>query len=96
MKIFILTILMGAILGSASYSTTLADTSVGVGFSASNFATDRGLAVRDDSLGYSLNLTAPAADGNLSIGLGLYDTDGSSEDTDFSIAYSKDRNWSYL
>jgi outer membrane usher protein FimD/PapC len=89
MKIFILTILMGAILGSASYSTTLADTSVGVGFSASNFATDRGLAVRDDSLGYSLNLTAPAADGNLSIGLGLYDTDGSSEDTDFSIAYSK-------
>ena len=89
MKRFILTILMGAILGSAAYSTTLADTSVGVGFSASNFATDRGLAVRDDSLGYSLNLTAPAAGGNLSLGLGLYDTDGSSEDTDFSIAYSK-------
>jgi hypothetical protein len=89
MKKFILTLLMGAILGSAAYSTTLADASVDVGFSASNFTTDRGLAVREDSLGYSLDLTAPLAGGDLSIGLGLYDTDGDSEDTDFSIAYSK-------
>ena len=34
MKKFILTLLLGAIFGGAAYGTTIADSSVGVGFSA--------------------------------------------------------------
>ena len=89
MKKFILTLLLGAIFGGAAFGTTLADSSVGVGFSASNFETSRGLAVREDAFGYSLNLTAPVSGGDLSFGVGLYDIDGDSEDSDYSISYTR-------
>ena len=89
MKKFILTLLLVAIFGGAAFGTTLADSSVGVGFSASNFETSRGLAVREDAFGYSLNLTAPVNGGDLSFGVGLYDIDGDSEDSDYSISYTR-------
>ena len=89
MKKFILTLLLGAIFGGASFATTIADSSVGVGFSAYNFETSRGLAAREDALGYSLDLTAPLNGGDLSFNVGLYDIDGDSEDSDYSITYTK-------
>lgn len=89
MKKFILTLLLGAIFGSASFATTIADSSVGVGFSAYNFETSRGLAAREDALGYSLDLTAPVNGGDLTFNVGLYDIDGDSEDSDYSITYTK-------
>ena len=78
MKKFILTLLLGAIFGGASFATTIADSSVGVGFSAYNFETSRGLAAREDALGYSLDLTAPVNGGDLTFNVGLYDIDGDS------------------
>jgi len=75
--------------GAKSNATTLAD-NIGVsgGISVSNFTTDRGLAVREDSFDYSLSLTAPLAGGDFSIGLGLADAD---DDTDgsYSVSYSR-------
>ena len=76
--------------GAESHATTLADNiGIGGGVSVSNFTTDRGLASREDSLGYSLSLTAPLAGGDFSIGAGLFDTDTDSEDAEFAVSYSK-------
>ena len=78
----LLTILGIAFSNAGTQATTLAD-NIGVsgGISVSNFTTDRGLAVREDSFDYSLSLTAPLAGGDFSIGLGLADSD---DDTDAS------------
>jgi len=85
----LLTILGIAFSNAGTQATTLAD-NIGVsgGISVSNFTTDRGLAVREDSFDYSLSLTAPLAGGDFSIGLGLADSD---DDTDasYSVSYSK-------
>ena len=85
----LLTILGIAFSNAGTQATTLAD-NIGVsgGISVSNFTTDRGLAVRDDSFDYTLSLAAPLAGGDFSVGLGLADTD---DDTDgsYSVSYSK-------
>jgi len=85
----LLTLMGIAFSGTNLYATTLAD-NIGVsgGISVSNFTTDRGLATREDSLDYSLSLTAPLADGDFSIGLGLADADNDT-DGSFSVSYSK-------
>jgi|TARA_R110000824_G_C15024562_1_gene658723 hypothetical protein len=91
MKKLILTILtMGAVMISAVNATTLADNiDVSAGVSTTNFTTDRGLATREDSFGYSLSLGAPLSDGTLSFGVGLNDVDGDFEQ-DFAITYGRE------
>ena len=88
----LLTALGVAYSGADSYATTLADNvDVSAGVSVSNFTTDRGLATREDSFGYSLILGAPLSDGNLSFGVDLNDVDGDFEQ-DFAVTYSREIN----
>ena len=86
----LLTALGVAYSGADSYATTLADDiDVSAGVSVSNFTTDRGLATREDSFGYSLTLGAPLSAGHLSFGVDLNDVDGDFEQ-DFAVTYSRE------
>lgn len=89
-KLILKTLLMGAVMISAVNATTLAENvDVSAGVSVTNFTTDRGLATRDDSFGYSLSLGAPLSDGTLSFGVDLNDLDGDFEQ-DFAITYGRE------
>jgi len=89
-KLILNTLIMGAVMIGAVNATTLADNvDVSAGVSVTNFTTDRGLATREDSFGYSLTLGAPLSDGTLSFGVDLNDLDGDFEQ-DFAVAYGRE------
>tara|TARA_Y100001938_G_C8052846_1_gene412791 strand:+ start:476 stop:1165 length:690 start_codon:yes stop_codon:yes gene_type:complete len=88
--LFSLVTLLGVTLGNAGLSAVdLAENiSVDASVSYSNLSTSGGLAVREDSLGYSVLLGTSFEGGVASVGVDIYDADGGT-DTDLSISWAR-------
>ena len=88
--LFSLVTMLGVTIGNAGISAVdLAENiSVDASVSYSNLSTSGGLAVREDSLGYSVLLGTSFEGGVASVGVDIYDADGGT-DTDLSISWAR-------
>ena len=90
-KTILTTLIMGATMFGAVKATNIADVSAEAGISFSNLSVRNGLAVRQDTANYSLLLGTALADGNLSVGIGLFEGDGNT-DTDILVSWGRSVN----
>ena len=90
-KTILTTLVMCATMFSAVKATGLSDVSAEGGISFSNLSTRNGLTVREDTTNYSLLLGTAVADGDLSVGIGLFEGDGNT-DTDILVSWGRSVN----
>lgn len=90
-KTILTTLIMGATMFGAVKATNIADVSAEAGISFSNLSVRNGLAVREDTANYSLLLGTAVADGDLSVGIGLFEGDGNT-DTDILVSWGRSVN----